>query len=290
MSDIGNGAGNHWGYYGTLAGTGNGVQRGFEMNITNSGTGTHEGARYDMSGAVTGTQYGAVANITNSGAGLHIGFFGDVSGGTGTNYGVYARSDAATGTTNYGIYATASGATTNYAGMFQGNVVPSANNTYDLGTTTLRWQDVWCNRNAFNGSDIRLKKEVYTTEYGLKELMKLRPVNYTWRNNNRQDIGFIAQEIKEVLPELVMESKDSINTLLMNYQGVIPVLVKAVQEQQQLIDKQNQAIKKLEADNIEIRQLRMAFSEKEKQLEALQQKINKIDQLLGNGFHRKKEK
>jgi hypothetical protein len=74
--------------------------------------------------------------------------------------------------------------------------------------------------------------------------MKIRPVSYQWKDNDRTDLGFIAQEIKEILPDIVMESKDSMNTLLMNYNGVIPVLVKAVQEQQTQIETQNEIITK----------------------------------------------
>lgn len=52
--------------------------------------------------------------------------------------------------------------TNNGTGRIQsaGNVSPSAHNTYDLGTTAVRWRDVWCQTGAFNGSDARLKTEV----------------------------------------------------------------------------------------------------------------------------------
>jgi hypothetical protein len=131
---------------------------------------------------------------------------------------------------------------------------------------------------------------VKTTAYGLKEIMKLHPVNYTWKDNDRKDLGFIAQEIREVLPELVMESKDSMNTLLMNYQGVIPVLVKAIQEQQKIIDAQSVSIEKLKADNQSVEELKQAMTEKEKQYNELKEQMAKINQFLGIGFEAKKEK
>lgn len=120
--------------------------------------------------------------------------------------------------------------------------------------------------------------------------MKLHPVNYTWKDNDRKDLGFIAQEIREVLPELVMESKDSMNTLLMNYQGVIPVLVKAIQEQQKIIDAQSVSIEKLKADNQSVEELKQAMTEKEKQYNELKEQMAKINQFLGIGFEAKKEK
>jgi septal ring factor EnvC (AmiA/AmiB activator) len=111
--------------------------------------------------------------------------------------------------------------------------------------------------------------------------MKLRPVNYTWKDNDRKDLGFIAQEIREILPELVMESKDSMNTLLMNYQGVIPVLVKAIQEQQA-------EIQQLKEENKDIQALKASVAEKDKQFMQLQQEIEKMKQFLGMSLEAKK--
>jgi hypothetical protein len=249
FTDISLGTGDCYGASQTLSGNSSGLQYGVYNNINNSGSGNHYGVYNVLSGAGTGQQRGFEVDITNTGDGNHYGLVADVTGGTAVNYGSYSRA-IAPGTTNYGIYAVAANATTNYAGYFvgqvavAGNLNPTANNTYDLGTTALRWQDVWCNRNAFNGSDFRLKKNIKTTSYGLKEILKIRPVSYQWKDNDRTDLGFIAQEIKEILPDIVMESKDSMNTLLMNYNGVIPVLVKAVQEQQTQIELQNEIITK----------------------------------------------
>ncbi|HUM51103.1 MAG TPA: tail fiber domain-containing protein [Chitinophagales bacterium] len=243
------GTGDCYGASQTLSGNSSGLQYGVYNNINNSGSGNHYGVYNILSGAGTGQQRGFEVDITNTGNANHYGLVADVTGGTAVNYGTYSRANAP-GTTNYGIYAVAVNATTNYAGYFvgqvavAGNLNPTANNTYDLGTTALRWQDVWCNRNAFNGSDFRLKKNIQSISYGLKEILKIRPVSYQWKDNDRSDLGFIAQEIKEILPDIVMESKDSMNTLLMNYNGVIPVLVKAVQEQQTQIETQNEIMEK----------------------------------------------
>ncbi len=82
-------------------------------------------------------------------------------------------------------------------------------------------------------SDARLKKEVLPSEYGVEEVMKLRPVEfkYTWEDNKR--IGFIAQEVQEIIPEVVSVDEDTTQEYLkINMQEMLPVLVKAVQEQQ----------------------------------------------------------
>lgn len=94
-------------------------------------------------------------------------------------------------------------------------------------------------------SDARLKSKVVEINNGLNKIMELRPVNYdkklaldnpTTVNEN----GFIAQELQKIMPELVTEGNDKDKLLSVNYTAIIPVLTKAVQEQQKTIE-QNQA-------------------------------------------------
>lgn len=56
-------------------------------------------------------------------------------------------------------------------------------------------------------SDIRLKKDVKDITNGLEIINKLRPVSFKWKKNNNESIGFIAQEIEEVLPEFVRDTR-----------------------------------------------------------------------------------
>jgi len=56
-------------------------------------------------------------------------------------------------------------------------------------------------------SDIRLKKDVEDITNGLEIINKLRPVSFNWKKNNNESIGFIAQEIEEVLPEFVRDTR-----------------------------------------------------------------------------------
>ena len=79
-------------------------------------------------------------------------------------------------------------------------------------------------------SDISFKKEIVDTKYGLETIKKLQPRNYKLKHNNKPEIGFIAQEFKNIVPELVNESEAIEGTLGINYSGIIPILVKAIQE------------------------------------------------------------
>jgi len=86
-------------------------------------------------------------------------------------------------------------------------------------------------------SDKRLKTNIKDIDYGLDTIMKLNPKQYDWKKDDRHDIGFIAQEVEEVIPEIVKDKKHfdkEIKTL--DYEKLTAVLIKAVQEQQQQIN------------------------------------------------------
>jgi len=60
----------------------------------------------------------------------------------------------------------------------------------------------------------------------------------------KQKIGVLAQEIKKVFPELVTEDENEI--LAVNYQGIVPVLINALKEQENKVQEQEKRIKRLE--------------------------------------------
>ncbi len=87
-------------------------------------------------------------------------------------------------------------------------------------------------RKGFTGwmttSDIRMKKNVQNIDRGLEDLIHLRPVTFEWKESEEKKLGFIAQEVMEVLPELVGKSDNDM--LAVNTNDMIPILVKAIQE------------------------------------------------------------
>lgn len=112
-------------------------------------------------------------------------------------------------------------------------------------------------------SDRNLKKDVETLNDGLGKVMQLRPTRYHFKSQQDDEPlqpGFIAQEVEEVMPELVSQ-RDGMRGL--NYQGLIPVTVAAVQEQQ----------KKIETLNTENESLK-------KRLEDLEARISKLAEQL----------
>jgi hypothetical protein len=88
-------------------------------------------------------------------------------------------------------------------------------------------------------SDHRLKSNVKPIDTSL--LQKLKPCSFTWIQDNRDDIGFIAHEFAEVFPDSVINQKDEVDESgkpkyqQMSNSVCIPLLVSCVQEQQQRI-------------------------------------------------------
>ncbi len=108
----------------------------------------------------------------------------------------------------------------------------------------------------FNTSDERLKKEIARPEEGsmLSKVLKLKPVLYTWNEKYNSDLkgkvelGFFAQEVEEILPEVVHQSKSSNfdDERVLEYNAIFTAAVGAIQDQQKIIDLQAQTIKNLE--------------------------------------------
>ena len=151
--------------------------------------------------------------------------------GSGRRYGV--KGIAKDGTySNYGVYGEASGAR-DYAGYFNGDVYTTA---------------------KYKPSDERLKEDITDLYGSLDQVMQLRPKSYRFRteahpNKNLPEgyhMGLLAQDVEQVFPDLIREvpaeedennrgKNDLQTTLATNYDELIPVLVGAIQEQQEQI-------------------------------------------------------
>ena len=97
-------------------------------------------------------------------------------------------------------------------------------------------------------SDQRLKKSITPIPNALAKVMSLRGVNFEWKDTsmNGKQIGFIAQEVEKVVPEVVNYSKES-DTYTMQYAPVTALLVEAMKEQQKTIEQlkaENEVLKK----------------------------------------------
>jgi hypothetical protein len=84
-----------------------------------------------------------------------------------------------------------------------------------------------------NASDARYKENIRPLSYGLDEVMRLQPRAYNVIGSEKQEIGFVAQEVEPLIPELVESTKNSVteeDRLTLSYGQLSAVLVKAIQE------------------------------------------------------------
>jgi len=94
-------------------------------------------------------------------------------------------------------------------------------------------------------SDARLKSNIVTLGSTLSRLLLIDGKSYTMKaNESISKIGLLAQDVQAAFPELVKSADDSEGTLSVNYQGMIPVLLNAIKEQQAQIDELKALIEK----------------------------------------------
>jgi hypothetical protein len=84
-----------------------------------------------------------------------------------------------------------------------------------------------------SSSDETFKYNINPITYGLSTILQLKPVSFQWKKGDEYDLGFIAQDAVNIIPEAVDTFWDS--SLLFRSNTIIPILTKAIQEQQALI-------------------------------------------------------
>jgi hypothetical protein len=128
--------------------------------------------------------------------------------------------------------------------------------------TLLIYGNALASGGIWNASDVRFKKNITTYENALNTIMQIRGVSFDWKvdeypqqrfSDNRQ-LGFIAQEVEKIVPDLVKEGPDGYKGL--EYTKFTPIIVEAIKEQQIQIEK-------LETENKD-----------------LQQRLKKLEELL----------
>jgi len=110
-------------------------------------------------------------------------------------------------------------------------------------------------------SDERLKENIRNIDDGRSKILKIQGKKYNFKANEpdlngikKSDYGFIAQEVKEIIPELVsLNPLDSMYSI--NYIGFVPILTEAINEQQNLIESNKTEIEKIQKLNSELIEL-----------------------------------
>jgi hypothetical protein len=122
---------------------------------------------------------------------------------------------------------------------------PGVDNSFDLGDSSRRWDDLWATNAAIQTSDRNEKNTIKETDLGLDFINKLKPVSYIWNNKTRTHYGLIAQDVQEVLEDISKDTKDfagfikadiseekdnSKHSYGLRYNEFISPMIKAIQE------------------------------------------------------------
>ena len=142
--------------------------------------------------------------------------------------------------------------------LFDGYALYPNNGYPSIGTYGSYWEELYAYQAYFYYdpvimSDLNLKTNISNLTAVKDKLRLLRPVSYNLKSDslsqkgktlNNLQYGFVAQELQEVFPDLIIKRDDGI--LGVRYTGLVPLLVQALKEQQDQIDALNKRISVLE--------------------------------------------
>lgn len=168
-------------------------------------------------------------------------------------------------------------------------IYPSVNNTGSIGWTTNQFYSIYGQYHYANGllltSDKRLKDNFQTIDHSLDKLLQINGQKYDFISqgtdtikdvNEKQKrlrleknrLGFIAQDLEKIVPEAVFYFKDE-DRYYIDYNAIIPVIVEAMKEQQQIIKDLKGKVASIEANccNNNLKGASIAPSENKAQLD-----------------------
>ena len=175
------------------------------------------------------------ANTTNGIAAVALGF----KNTAGHNYSFALGHSAATTTINQFVSRFSNGY------RLESNAAGTAGVSLAAGAGT--WASI---------SDRRAKDHIDGLNYGLSTVMQMKPATYTYKGSNTLSLGFIAQEMKEVVPEVVNVPENKKEMMSIRYTELIPVLTKAIQELNDKVETLEAQNAQLKAQNSELSQLK----------------------------------
>ena len=132
--------------------------------------------------------------------------------------------------------------TNNYWQMYR-----SSDNTFRFSNGTVA--PYISDAGAFtNASDERLKENIVDSTHGLSSVLASNPRSFKFKHSDGKQVGFIAQELKSVIPEVVDGSEDDDDMMGVNYGALVAIAFKAIQEQQTQIEALQSEINKLKGE------------------------------------------
>ncbi|MHC4619211.1 MAG: tail fiber domain-containing protein [Planctomycetota bacterium] len=249
--------------YGGYFTAGGSAGRGVYAKATHTADVTNYGAYFEAAGSTGRAVYGEAGN---TGTAINYGGYFKAAGSAGR--GVYGEAADSGAATNYGGYfeakgrsgrgvrgyASNSGGATNYGGYFTA-MGSSGRGVYGVasGSSGRGVQgnggdyDFYASGPGTNygaTSSVRWKSDIRAIDDPLGKVVRLRGVYFNWdaEHGGGHDVGMIAEEVGQVLPEIVQYEEDGIYTTGMDYSKLTPLLVEAVKALKAEVDEQQKRV------------------------------------------------
>ena len=172
-------------------------------------------------------------------------------------------------------------------------ISPNAASRVGIGTSSPQHKldvngDVSSTLGYYTTSDKRFKKDVKKLEAPMQKINQLEGVTYKFKKQkfgeidfentkDRKEYGFLAQDLEKVFPELVRQGEDGYYSV--RYEGLIPVLVEAMKDQDDIIEEQ--ANENAEQNALIAEQSKL-IEEQAQEITDLNERMNRLEALLTN--------
>jgi len=240
------------GHFESSSGAGRGV-----YGISKGSTGTIYGGYFQADGTTGRAVFGLTAGTSQENYGGWFkakgiegrGIYGEASDVNGINYGGYFLAKSIQGRAVFGLAEYVDGGE-NYGGWFKGKGTSDGTGVYAWG----KKYDFYADGDGMDfgsSSSRRWKSNIRNIDNPIEKVNRLRGVYYQWNKDHggHHDVGMIAEEVGEVLPEIVVYEENNIDAVGMDYSKLTPLLIEAVnamrREYQQQFDQQQSLITSL---------------------------------------------
>ena len=186
------------------------------------------------------------------------------------------------------------GATTKL--QVDGIISPDVDATYDLGTASLRFKDIYASNNVIQTSDARLKKNVQNSDLGLNFINQLRPVSYFWKDGDDQKLhyGLIAQETEaaiakaknvngrtEDVSNVIVAHDDKTDRYGVRYTELISPIIKSIQElYNRMLGIENNVNREIASLKNENKNLKLKFEQTQKENADFKARLERLEKAL----------
>ena len=171
-----------------------------------------------------------------------------------------------------------------YLSFSGGDLLPSQDITQNLGSSSLRWDDIYGQNATINTSDKNQKRDIQETDLGLGFILNLKPISFRWENGKRKHYGLVAQDVKEFLGEqdfggYIYDPKSKVHGL--RYTEFLAPLIKSVQEIDNKVSTQYfTTVQLIQESNKDLKQvIPLRLNDIDSQLQEHKEKLKNVDKV-----------